>query len=124
WAVLIEPFSRSGKLTDLASKDMPETGELALFSRFYTRPPQGANVFRSLVQASQIRKMAGTSAEVERARIDWLAQFNRGAAKDISKASSSQALMVKGGDSIRSVSVGPAGAMLKKIAVTTMPFEK
>jgi len=124
WAVLSEPFKRSSTLTDLTSKDMPEAGEIALFSRFYSRPPQGANVFRSLVQAGQIRKTGGSKSDVERARIDWLAQFNRGAAKDIAKANSKSELMVKGADPARSVSVGPAGAMLKKITATKMPFER
>jgi hypothetical protein len=124
WAVLSEPFKRSSTLTDLTSKDMPEAGEVALFSRFYSRPPQGANVLRSLVQAGQIRKTAGSKSEVERARIDWLAQFNRGSAKDIAKTNSKSELMVKGSDPIRSISAGPAGATLKKIAATKMPFEK
>ncbi len=124
WAVLSEPFKRSSALTDLTSKDMPESGEVALFSRFYSRPPQAANVFRSLVQAGQIRKTSGSKSEVEQARTDFLGQFNRGTAKDIAKTSSNAPLMVKGGDPIRSISAGPAGAMLKKISATKMPFEK
>jgi len=73
WAVLSEPFSRSSKLADLASKDMPEEGEAALFSRFYARPAQAPQVAIALMEAGRIRAAASTRSEVESARIAWLA---------------------------------------------------
>src|SRR5207253_10630873 len=81
WTVLSDPFNRSSTLTDLASKDMPEEGEPALFSRYYARPPRAVEAFNSLAQAARIRRTAASDTDVEKARIDWLQQFNRGATK-------------------------------------------
>src|SRR5207249_12256736 len=69
WAVLSDPFARSSKVTDLASKDMPEEGEGALFSRFYARPLRAPDVFGALVQANRIRATAASGSDMEKARI-------------------------------------------------------
>jgi uncharacterized protein DUF1549/uncharacterized protein DUF1553 len=126
WTVMSDPFGRSSKITDLASKDMPEEGELALFSRYYARPKQAGDAFNTLVQAARIRKTAGSDTEREKARVDWLAQFNRGAAKDIGKSAvgTGPSLLVKGGDQIRSTTGGDPGGLIKKLAANQMPFDK
>src|SRR5205807_5209609 len=67
WAVLSDAFRRSAQVTDLASKDMPEEGERALFSRFYNRPSRAPAVMGALVEAGRIRTKGGSRGEVEKA---------------------------------------------------------
>jgi hypothetical protein len=122
WAVLSEPFRRSSQVTDLASKDMPEEGELALFSRFYNRPAQGPRVLGALVEAGRIRAKGGSRSEVEQARVDWLIQANRAPTKGSKKADT--AVMVGSADlQHKSVSGDPTG-LVKKLAASEMPLEK
>jgi hypothetical protein len=79
WAVLNESFTRSAELTDLASKDMPEAGEVPLFSRYYERPQGAPDAARLLAAASRIRASASTESARLQARTDWLVQANRAA---------------------------------------------
>jgi len=126
WTVMSDSFNRSSKITDLASKDMPEEGNLALFSRFYARPKQAADAFSTLGQAAKIRRTAASDTERAKARVDWLAQFNRGTTKDMGKgaAGSGPSLLVTRGDQIRSTSGGDPGGLVKKLAANQMPFDK
>jgi hypothetical protein len=129
WAVLSDPFARSSKVTDLASRDMPEEGEAPLFSRFYARPARAADVFGSLVQAGRIRATAASGSEMEKARIEWLAQANQtptGPAKSgkMPITAVSPSVMVPSGDpQHRSVSGDPTG-LVKKLSASAMPLEK
>jgi hypothetical protein len=123
---LSEPFGRSNKLADLASKDMPEEGKPALFSRDYARPRQAAGVFGSLVQAARIRGSSGSKTEVEKARIDWLTQANRTAAKKggkISVPSVGPPVLMKTDSTVRSAVGDPTG-LVKKLIGSSMPFDK
>jgi hypothetical protein len=125
WAVLSEAFARSSKLADLASKDMPEEGEPALFSRFYARPAQAAPVLGGLVQAGRIRANASSRSEVESARIAWLANQTP-QAKGNKKAppmSDSSVLMPGSDPQHRSVSGDPTG-LVKKIAGSNIPPDR
>jgi len=126
WTVLSDPFNRSSKVTDLVSKDMPEEGELALFSRYYARPMQAAEVFGSLVQAARIRRTVASDSEREKARVDWLAQFNRGAAKDGGKKAGGggPSLMIKSSDSIQRTARGDPSGLVNKVAASPMPFDR
>jgi hypothetical protein len=126
WTVLSDPFNRSSKVTDLVSKDMPEEGGPALFSRYYARPMQAAEVFGSLVQAARIRRTVGSDSEREKARVDWLAQFNRGAAKDGGKTAPSggPSLMIKSGEAIHKTARGDPSGLVNKVAASPMPFDK
>jgi hypothetical protein len=130
WTVLSDSFNRSSKLTDLASKDMPEEGEPALFSRYYARPPRAAEAFNSLVQASRIRRTAANNSDVEKARLDWLAQYNRapsttGTAKTGKAVKASEpSLMIKTDDPIHRAASGDPTGLVKRFAASSMPFEK
>ncbi len=126
WSVLSDPFGRSSKLADLASKDMPEEGEPALFSRDYARPRQAAAVLGSLVQSARIRSSAGSKTEVEKARIDWLTQANRTPAKKGGKIvvpPVGPSVLMKTDGTVRSAAGDPTG-FVKKLTGSSMPFEK
>lgn len=120
---MCDPFSRSSKLTDLATKDMPEAGESALFSRFYSRPQMGADVFTSLAQAQKIRRSGGTAAERDQARVDWLAQFNRTTTKTGQKASATTNAILSEASTIRSTAGQQAGGIVPRMAVHSMKFD-
>jgi hypothetical protein len=125
WAVLSEPFTRSSKLADLASKDMPEEGEAALFSRFYARPSRAAGVFNGLVEANRIRSMASSRSDVEQARIAWLANqapASKGG-KNAAPAPGPSVLMPGSDPLHRSVSGDPTG-LVKKLAGSNLALDK
>ena len=130
WIALSDPFSRSSKLSSLATKDMPEAGEVALFSRYYSRQMQAEEVYNSLVQAAQIRKTAANEAEVEKARVDWLAQFSRNMATDDAMEESHfsggmrQSLIMMNGDLMKRAVSGQKDGVLKTVMASEMKFDK
>jgi Protein of unknown function (DUF1549)/Protein of unknown function (DUF1553) len=125
WAVLSEPFSRSSKLTDLASKDMPEEGEAALFSRFYARPIQAPAVMGALVEANRIRTIASGRSDVESARIAWLANQTPASkgGKNAAPVAGPSVLMPGSDPQHRSVSGDPTG-LVKKLAGSDLALDK
>jgi hypothetical protein len=130
WVALSEPFARSSKVIDLASKDMPEAGEVALFSRYYTRQLQAEEVYNSLVHAAQIRKTAANENELAKARVDWLAQFHRSMGTDDGQEETHfsggvrQSLMMMNGDLIRRAVSSANGGILKSLATSEMKFDQ
>jgi hypothetical protein len=126
WSVLSEPFARSSKLTDLASKDMPEEGEPALFSRFYSRPARSADAAALAFQAARIRAAGSNEREMERARIDWLAQANRSSAKLPSKQgpSKSPSIVVNASEAVHRAVTGDPTGLVKRVAASPMDFDK
>jgi hypothetical protein len=127
WAVLSDPFNRSSKLTDLASKDMPEEGEPALFSRFYSRPNRPADAFTSLRQVARIRSSGSSEREMERARIDWLAQANRTATKASPKKApviDNPSVLMKAADATQRPASGDPSGLVKRLAASEMPFDR
>ncbi len=126
WSVLSEPFARSSRLTDLASKDMPEEGEPALFSRFYSRPSRSADATALVLQASRIRASGSNERDMERARIDWLAQANRSSATIPSKKgpSKSPSIVVSASEAAHRATSGDPSGLVKRIATSSMDFDK
>ncbi len=126
WSVLSEPFARSSRLTDLASKDMPEEGEPALFSRFYSRPSRSADATALVLQATRIRASGSSEREMERARIDWLAQANRTSAAIPSKKgpSKSPSIVVSASEAAHRATSGDPSGLVKRIAASSMDFDK
>ena len=129
WAALSDPFGRSSKLGSLASKDMPEAGEVALFSRYYSRQMQAEEVYNSLVQAAQIRKTAANEADVEKARVDWLAQFSRNMATDDAMEETHtgdlrQSLIMMNGDLMKRAVSSQHDGLLRGVAASPMKFDK
>jgi hypothetical protein len=125
WAVLSEPFTRSSKVTDLASKDMPEEGEAALFSRFYARPSRAPAVFNAMVEAARIRATASSGSDVESARIAWLANQTPASkgGKNAAPIAGPSVLMPGSDPQHRSVSGDPTG-LVKKLAGSDMALDK
>lgn len=127
WAVLSEPFSRSSKLTDIASKDIPEAGETPLFSRFYARPVRVTDAFSLVTQAGRARSSGGSERDIAKARTDFLTQANRGSAKVSAKkatSSGSTNIVAKADEVLQgAITVDPAG-LVKKIAASKMSFDQ
>ena len=129
WVALSDPFGRSSKLGSLASKDMPEAGEVALFSRYYSRQMQAEEVYNSLVQAAQIRKTSANEAEIEQARVDWLAQFSRNMATDDAMEETHtgdlrQSLIMMNGDLMKQAVSSQHAGLLQKVQAAEMKFDK
>jgi hypothetical protein len=129
WIALSDAFGRSSQLVTLRSKDLPEAGETPLFSRYYTRQLGIEEAYNSLVQAARIRKTAANESEVEKARIDWLAQFNRPMGTDDAEEEShfsggiGQSLAMMNGDLMRrAVSTQQAG-LLKELAASKLSYD-
>lgn len=130
WIALSDAFGRSSKMVSLRTKDMPEAGELALFSRYYSRQLPAEEVYNSLVQAAQIRKTAVNEAEVEKARVDWLAQFNRPMGTDDADEEShfsggiGQSLIMMNGDLMRRAASSQHDGLLKSVSQSKLKFEE
>jgi Protein of unknown function (DUF1549)/Protein of unknown function (DUF1553) len=130
WSVLSDPFGRSSKTTDLVSKDMPEDGEVALFSRYYSRQMQAEEVYNSLVQAAQIRKTAAGEKELQQARVDWLSQFARKMGTDDAQEESHfnggvrQSLNMMNGDLMRRAVSSQQDGILKTVAASKLNFSQ
>ena len=129
WVALSDPFSRSSKLTDIATKDLPEAGEVALFSRYYSRPMQAEEVYNSLVQAAQIRKTAANESAVEKARVDWLSQFTRNmgtddAEEELHAGGVRESLIMMNGDLMKQAISGPQAGLIQSVAASDMKFDK
>jgi len=129
WIALSEPFGRSSKLTDIATKDMPEAGEVALFSRYYSRPMQAEEVYNSLVQAAQMRKSATSDTALAKARVDWLSQFSRNMGTDDAQEEHHtggvrQSLIMMNGDLMKQAVSSQQGGVLKNVAASNMKFDK
>jgi hypothetical protein len=130
WIALSDAFGRSSKVPSLRSKDMPEAGEVALFSRYYTRQFGAEEAYNSLVQVAQIRKTAANEAEVERARVDWLAQFNRPMGTDDADEEShfsggiGQSLIMMNGDLMRRAASSQHEGLLRSVATSKLKFDE
>lgn len=129
WIALSDAFARSSRMADVASRDMPEAGEMALFSRYYARPMQAEEVYNSLVQAAQIRRTAASEAEVANARRAWLGQFQRNMATDDAQEESHfggvrQSLIMMNGDLTRQAVNTQHAGLLKTLATSEMTFPK
>jgi hypothetical protein len=135
WAVLVDSYARSSQIADLASKDMPESGEPPLFSRFYEPPSRTAEASRVLVAAARIRSTAGSDSARKQARVDWLTQANRvdakkgkvdakkGKAAKLDKATTPSIIAMDGPASKVAATI-PDGGLIARLTASAMPFEK
>jgi hypothetical protein len=130
WIALSDSFARSSKLTTLASKDMPEAGEVALFSRYYSRQMQAEEVYNSLVHAAQIRKTAANAADIEKARVEWLAQFSRQMGTDDAEeelqfnGSLKQSLIMMNGDLMRRAASSREAGLLTSVVQSGLKYDE
>lgn len=128
WIALSDPFSRSSRLVDLASRDLPEAGEVPLFSRYYTRPLAAEEVYRALVHAAQLRKSSAGEAELSQARRDWLAQSQRRMGTDDAQEEQfggvRQSLLMMNGDLVRRAVNSQQQGLLRSLIASELPFDK
>jgi hypothetical protein len=87
-------------------------------------------VYNSLVQAAQIRKTAANESEVEKARVDWLAQFNWPMGTDDADEEShfsggiGQSLIMMNGDLMRRAASTQHAGLLKTVAQSKLKFDE
>jgi cytoskeletal protein RodZ len=130
WVALSDAFGRSSKIPSLRSKDMPEAGEVALFSRYYMRQFGAEEAYNSLVQAARIRKTAANETDVEKARVDWLAQFNRPMGTDDADEESQfsggigQSLIMMNGDLMRHAASSEHAGLIASVTASKLKFEE
>ncbi|ADB18407.1 protein of unknown function DUF1549 [Pirellula staleyi DSM 6068] len=131
WITLSDPFQRSSKITASNLVDAPEAGTVPLFSHYYARQMQAEEVYQSLLIAAQLRKSSGGQSQVELARRDWLAQFQRNMATDDAEeetnfnGSMSQSLAMMNGELMqRAVSSRDEGLLRSVVESKMSPQEK
>lgn len=135
WIVLSEPFSRAGQITDLATKDLPEAGEPALFTRFYERRRSPGDALQLLLAASKIRAGQPGAAARTQARLDWLVQVNNQKSQAKQKAATgtkAKKAEPKPASAILAEPAAPAGlnspvrdrGLIATLVAGPLPFEK
>ncbi|MGH8629663.1 MAG: DUF1549 domain-containing protein, partial [Burkholderiales bacterium] len=77
WMVLSDPFQRSSQPAGGGLADQPDQGKMPLFTRYYTRPLSGEEVYNALVTAANLRKNSEGHAQLEQARQDYLFRLYR-----------------------------------------------
>lgn len=130
WLVLSDAFGRSSRITSSNLKDAPDAGSVPLFSHYYTRQMQAEEVYNSLLIAADLRKKAPNQKELETARVDWLAQFNRPMGTDDSEeethfnGSVRQSLIMMNGDLMRRAVNSGDGSFLKSLQQSNLKVEE
>ncbi|WP_425614190.1 DUF1549 domain-containing protein [Anatilimnocola sp. NA78] len=126
WMVLSDAFSRSSRITPQNIADAPDAGSAPLFSHYYTRQLQVEEVYNSLLIAADLRKKSANQKDLENARIDWLAQFNRPMGTDDSEEETHfngavrQSLIMMNGDLMRKATSSGDGSLLKHLQQSTL----
>ena len=95
--------------------------------RFLEMQPE--EVVNSLVHAAQIRSTTTSASDLQKARLDWLAQFNRNMGTDDGQEESHfsgvrQSLMMMNGDLMRKAVSSQQGGLLKSLAGSEMSYDK
>jgi len=130
WLVLSDAFGRSSRITANNLADAPDTGAAPLFSHYYTRQLQAEEVYNSLLIAADLRKKAPNQKELETARVDWLAQFNRPMGTDDSEEETHfngtvrQSLIMMNGDLMRRAVSSGDGSFLKSLQQSNLKLEE
>ncbi len=130
WLVLSDAFGRSSRITANNLADAPDAGSVPLFSHYYTRQLQAEEVYNSLLIAADLRKKSGNQKELETARVDWLAQFNRPMGTDDSEEESHfngsvrQSLIMMNGDLMKSAVSSADGTFLKSLQQSNLKLEE
>ena len=129
WLVLSDAFGRSSRITASNLADAPDAGGVPMFSHYYTRQLQAEEVYNSLLIAADLRKKAPNQKELETARVDWLAQFNRPMGTDDSEeethfnGSMRQSLIMMNGDLMRRAVSTSDGSFLKNLQQSNLKIE-
>lgn len=130
WLVLSDAFGRSSRITANNLADAPDNGGAPLFSHYYTRQLQAEEVYNSLLIAADLRKKSPNQKELETARVDWLAQFNRPMGTDDSEeethfnGSVRQSLIMMNGDLMRRAVSSADGSFLKTLQQSNLKLEE
>jgi hypothetical protein len=130
WIVLSDAFGRSSRITPNNLADAPDNGNTPLFSHYYTRQLQAEEVYNSLLIAADLRKKASSQKDLETARVDWLAQFNRPMGTDDSEEETHfngtvrQSLIMMNGDLMRRAVSSGDGSFLKSLQQSNLKVEE
>ena len=130
WMVLSDPFQRSSQPAGGGLADQPDHGKAPLFSRYYTRPLKGEEVYQSLIAAADLRKKNPTGAtDLELARKDFLEKLYRklgtddGEEENLEGGNLHVELMINSSISRRAVSRQQEGRLRSLIDNNELPLE-
>lgn len=136
WIALSDPFGRSSKIPpNNFAADSPESGTLALFSRYYTRQMEVDEVYDSLLIAARMRKtdnanQAAAPGILAQTRGDWASQFSRkmgtddGAEESTFDGSMRQSLIMMNGDLMKRATSPDHAGLLQSVIKSPLKFEE
>jgi hypothetical protein len=130
WIVLSDAFGRSSRITPQNLADAPDAGSAPLFTHYYTRQLQAEEVYNSLLIAADLRKKSANQRDLETARVDWLAQFQRPMGTDDNEEESHfngtvrQSLIMMNGDLMRRAVSSDDGSLLKHLQQSNLKQEE
>ncbi len=128
WIVLSRPYAVSSRANRTNELDDPQLGEFPKFSRFYLRQVRAAELYESLLTATEAHRTRGSYEEQEAAKERWLRQFNiafgtdEGGDTTTFNGSITQSLMMFNGELIRQATSSAPEGLLSQIAGSNLPF--
>jgi len=130
WIALSEAYSLASEPTTKNEMDDPEFAASPLFSHYYARPMQPEDVYESLVRLAGTAATDDADADVQQAKLNWLAQFtidlenDEGGELSIFDRTYTQSLEMMNGDLMsRAVSL-EEGTVLHRIVAGDMTAEE
>ncbi|QDU27883.1 hypothetical protein ETAA8_29740 [Anatilimnocola aggregata] len=130
WMVLSDAFGRSSRITPQNVADAPDAGGAPLFSHYYMRQLQAEEAYNSLLIAADLRKKSANQKDLENARIDWLAQFQRPMGTDDNEEETHfngavrQSLIMMNGDLMRRAVSSGEGSLIKHLQQSNLKQEE
>ncbi len=130
WIVLSDPFQRSSRIPAGNIADSPEAGNVALFSRYYTRQLQVEEVYDSLMIAAKFRSNTADGVDPVQARKAWSQQFARSMATDDMSEESTfdggtrQSIIMMTGDLMQHVTSSEKDGMLRGVIASPLTYEE
>ena len=123
-----EVYQRSSVPAVAASRDRPEDGGPALFSRTYVKPLSAEQIYDSIVVASRGHSdLDETNSSSLPPRDDWVSRFYQAQANDENSelstfdGSVNQALSLMNGDLVDAAVAGPEAAALNAVLASDRP---
>jgi hypothetical protein len=130
WIVLSDPFQRSSRIPAGDVADSPEAGNVALFSRYYTRQLQVEEVYDSLMIAAKFRNDTANGVDPVQARKAWSQQFARSMATDDMSEESTfdggtrQSIIMMTGDLMQRVTSSDKDGLLSGVIASPLSYEE
>jgi hypothetical protein len=123
WITLSEPYALSSHFTEKNKADDPSLGEKPMFSHFYLRQMRAEELYQSLLTATEADKTKGSFEGQEKAKSEWLKQFNTAFGTDEGDEATTfngtipQVLMMMNGELTKSAVGVDKGSFLHNVSV-------